>query len=131
MQDKQYDWRADVWGLGVMLFELASGIPPFYANNMQALLKMIVASDLDHPVNYPESMSPLLVSFLSMLIVRDPAKRAGWSEIFEHPFLAEPSSQDGSIHHSHSDASGQSAHTAATLGGPGQSQPPQPAAPHR
>ena len=85
-EQQRYDPSADLWGLGVLLFELAAGAPPFYAPSLQALRKLIVAAE---PVAYPAAMSPLLVSFLSLLLVRDPALRAGWDEILRHPFIAD------------------------------------------
>jgi fused-like protein len=83
-QDRRYDPSADAWGLGVMLFELATGTPPFYAPTLPALRKLIVASE---PVRYPDSLSREARSFLELLLVRDPARRAGWDEILRHPWI--------------------------------------------
>jgi len=83
-QDRRYDPSADLWGLGVMLFELATGIPPFYAPSLQALRKLILATE---PIIYPSSMSKELASFLSLLLVKNPSKRAGWEEILAHPYI--------------------------------------------
>ena len=84
-QDRRYDPSADLWGLGVLLFELAAGAPPFYAPDLQALRRLIVAAE---PVAYPAAMDPLLVSFLQRLLVRDPAGRAAWDELLAHPYVA-------------------------------------------
>jgi len=83
-QDRRYDPSADLWGLGVMLFELATGIPPFYAPSLQALRKLILATE---PIIYPSTMSKELASFLSLLLVKNPSKRAGWEEILAHPYI--------------------------------------------
>jgi fused-like protein len=83
-QDRRYDPSADLWGLGVMLFELATGVPPFYAPSLQALRKLILATE---PIVYPPTMSSDLASFLSLLLVKNPQKRAGWDEILSHPFI--------------------------------------------
>ena len=85
-QDRRYDPSADVWGLGVMLFELATGAPPFYAPSLQALRKLIVAAE---PVAFPPTMEPLLVDFLSRMLVRDPAQRASWDELLRHEYAAD------------------------------------------
>jgi serine/threonine protein kinase len=87
-QDNKYDYSADAWGLGVLVYELASGVPPFYAQSIPALLRLIAATQ--GPPAFPPSFSPELVSFLSQLLVRDPAKRAGWDVVLRHPFLVSP-----------------------------------------
>ncbi len=57
-QDHQYDYSADAWGLGVMLYELACGSPPFYANSINKLLRLIVAPGT---LQFPNTMSEKLV----------------------------------------------------------------------
>ncbi len=69
----------------MLVYELASGVPPFYAQSIPALLRLIAATQ--GPPAFPPSFSPELVSFLSLLLVRDPAKRAGWDVVLRHPFL--------------------------------------------
>jgi hypothetical protein len=75
-----------------MLFELATGAPPFYAPSLQALRKLIVAAE---PIAYPADMAPLLVAFLRRLLVRDPARRASWDELLAHDYIAAGDDDDG------------------------------------
>ena len=89
-QDRRYDPSADAWGLGVMLFELAVGSPPFYAPTLKELRALIVAAE---PIAFPADMPPLLRSFLQLLLVRDPARRASWDELLLHEYVA--GSDDG------------------------------------
>ncbi len=42
---KSVDARADIWTLGIILFELVSGVPPFQAESVPAVLAAIIADD--------------------------------------------------------------------------------------
>jgi len=80
-----YTESADVWGLGVLLFELAAGRPPFYAPSLAELLKVIVS---DAPPAFPPEWPRDLVRFIDACLQRDPAARPSWDALAAHDFLA-------------------------------------------
>jgi fused-like protein len=83
VQEQPYDHRADLWSLGIILFELFVGQPPFYTNNIYSLISLIVQQD----VQYPPHMSASFRSFLSGLLTKRAEHRLAWPQLLYHPFI--------------------------------------------
>ncbi len=66
------DHRADLYSLGVVLFELLSGRPPFEGENMAKLLRSII-SDPVPPL--PSSLPPGLRALVESMLAKEPAAR--------------------------------------------------------
>nr|XP_009389610.1 PREDICTED: serine/threonine-protein kinase TIO isoform X1 [Musa acuminata subsp. malaccensis]XP_009389612.1 PREDICTED: serine/threonine-protein kinase TIO isoform X1 [Musa acuminata subsp. malaccensis]XP_018677858.1 PREDICTED: serine/threonine-protein kinase TIO isoform X1 [Musa acuminata subsp. malaccensis] len=87
VREQPYNHTADLWSLGVILYELFVGQPPFYTNSVYALIRHIVKD----PVKYPENMSANFKSFLKGLLNKVPQNRLTWPALLEHPFVKERS----------------------------------------
>ncbi|MEQ2161111.1 Serine/threonine-protein kinase 36 [Goodea atripinnis] len=53
VEEKPYDHTADLWALGCILYELHTGVPPFYTNSIFHLVQLIVRDQ----VKWPDTMS--------------------------------------------------------------------------
>lgn len=81
--DKAVDW----WSLGILLYELTVGIPPFYSQNVNEMYNKIQHGVLRFPPFLSENCKNLIVQLLN----RDPKKRLGSkddvNDIKAHPFF--------------------------------------------
>ncbi|KAM9728799.1 serine/threonine-protein kinase 36 [Menidia menidia] len=84
VEEKPYDHTADLWSLGCILYELHTGVPPFYTNSIFHLVQLIVRDQ----VKWPDTMSNTCMSFLKGLLTKDPQKRLSWPDLLHHPFVA-------------------------------------------
>ena len=77
---------ADIYGIGAVLYEMISGSPPFYANDIGTLYNNIRKAKLMMQDYFSEELKDLL----SKLLCRDPNKRFGIydkAEIKRHKFF--------------------------------------------
>ncbi|KAJ2896926.1 Serine/threonine-protein kinase gad8 [Zalerion maritima] len=83
-----YNKTVDWWTLGVLLFEMLTGLPPFYDENTNEMYRKI----LSEPLHFPnqEIVPPAAKDLLTRLLNRNPEERLGANgsaEIKAHPFF--------------------------------------------
>jgi len=64
MLGKGHDWGVDYWGLGVLLYELMHGVPPFYADDPMDTSYKIIAGSFSIPPNFSEALADLIQKLL-------------------------------------------------------------------
>ncbi|XP_078590617.1 protein kinase C epsilon type-like isoform X3 [Branchiostoma floridae x Branchiostoma japonicum] len=73
LQELEYGPSCDWWALGVLLYEMMAGQPPFEADNEDDLFESILHDD----VLYPVWLSKEAVAILKAFMTKNPAKRLG------------------------------------------------------
>jgi len=89
---KDVDW----WALGILMFEMLVGRPPFYADDVQRMYDMIMHTPLDEAlakVSSTIAITPELRSVLHAFLTKDPKQRLGYGPedakpIKQHAFFA-------------------------------------------
>jgi eukaryotic-like serine/threonine-protein kinase len=72
---RQVDQRTDIWALGVILFELLVGSPPFRAENLPKLFLAILHQKPPSPATKRPDLPPMLVSTILRCLEKDRDKR--------------------------------------------------------
>ncbi|XP_028843985.1 protein kinase C epsilon type [Denticeps clupeoides] len=92
LQELEYGPSVDWWALGVLMYEMMAGQPPFEADNEDDLFESILHDD----VLYPVWLSKEAVSILKAFMTKSPSKRLGCvmsqgleEAIKVHPFFKE------------------------------------------
>lgn len=70
-----YTKAVDWWTLGVLLYEMLTGLPPFYDENTNEMYRKILSEPLHFPG--PEIVPPAARDLLSKLLDRDANRRLG------------------------------------------------------
>jgi len=75
MLKRPVDGRSDLYALGVVLFEAASGAPPFRANDVGELVRLQAVAAPPDLRRLAPGLSPALVGIIERLLAKDPDDR--------------------------------------------------------
>lgn len=96
----KYDEKCDVWSIGVILYVLLSGKPPFDGENDKEICKKVKAGK--YSMNDPiwKDVSTDAIHLIRQMLTYDPAKRISCKEALEHRWFAKQQ-LDVETHHTH------------------------------
>ena len=76
--------QADIWGLGVLLWEMIGGFTPFQDSNPKKVYQNIIHWD----IKWPKNIDPFAKDLVSKILVVDPEMRATLKQIKRHKFFS-------------------------------------------
>ena len=87
--NKVYSYSADIWAVGCLIYNMVTGIPPFYEKDDKALGSLIKHGRYsgvfpEYDANASNEMREIIANMLSI----DPRKRMKAEELINHPWIA-------------------------------------------
>ncbi|TYZ61970.1 hypothetical protein PybrP1_002759 [[Pythium] brassicae (nom. inval.)] len=86
IQDSDYDYKSDIWSLGITAIELADQRPPLFDEHPMRVLIQIPRNPPPQ-LKAPGAWSPLFAQFLRFCLEKDPLERPTALECLDHAFV--------------------------------------------
>ena len=87
LEGVKYDERADMWSVGVILYILLGGYPPFIENNQRELFRKIRKGEYEFHPEYWSNVSQEAKELISRLLTIDPNSRLSAKHALRHGWI--------------------------------------------
>jgi len=92
-----YDEKVDIWSIGVIMYILLCGFPPFYAPNNQQLFEKIQKGDFQFLSPFWDEISQSAKDLIKKMIVVDPNVRLSAEQVLKDPWVSGHSASDRNL----------------------------------
>jgi serine/threonine protein kinase len=87
LNHERYNSKSELWSLGIILYEMITGIPPYLAKNLKQLVNKINTEKIDLSRIDRTLISDHCFDLLTCLLNPDKGSRADWDYFFSHPWF--------------------------------------------
>ncbi|XP_026175420.1 serine/threonine-protein kinase 33 isoform X2 [Mastacembelus armatus] len=87
LSNRGYSHWCDVWSIGVVMYMLLCGEPPFVSTNKETLLEEIMNKEVTFTQPIWTTVSDAAKSLLTCLLKEDPAYRMSANQLLENPWI--------------------------------------------
>ncbi|KAG0417328.1 putative cell cycle serine/threonine-protein kinase CDC5 like protein, partial [Dictyocoela roeselum] len=84
-KENGHSYEVDVWGLGVIIYTLLIGTPPFQKSNVKEIYRNIQQNKFIYPAD--ATISDTAKNLINAILTTNPMDRLSLTEIKNHPFL--------------------------------------------
>lgn len=98
LKHQAYDEKCDLWSLGVILYILLCGFPPFHSDNTAELYRQIKKGDYSFPDPYWTNVSDLAKDLVTRLLKVDPKERLTAEQVLNHGWVKREADQPKDFH---------------------------------
>jgi len=89
IRGEAYGKSVDLWCLGIILYEMLFGFPPFFDKNKEKLYKKIIFNEPDYTPSNSNILNEDAKDLISKFLQKNPKDRLKISKVKEHPFFKE------------------------------------------
>ncbi|MBA0577328.1 hypothetical protein Golob_023997 [Gossypium lobatum] len=86
---RKYGPEADIWSIGVMLYILLCGFPPFWAESENGIFSAILRGEIDFKSDPWPAISPQAKDLVTKMLNLDPKQRLTAQQVLNHPWIKE------------------------------------------
>jgi serine/threonine protein kinase len=84
VSDNGVNYKCDIYGIGLLMYELATGVPAYTAPNIQALYEKIKKNKINFKVS---GLHGDIKDLIEKILVKNPEQRLSLAKIKEHPYF--------------------------------------------
>jgi len=85
-----YDWAVDYWALGVLIYEMAAGVAPFYAESPMETYEKVLSGHVPIPAHFSGAMANLIKKLLHTSQSKRFGRTVGGAvTVMDHPWYSD------------------------------------------
>lgn len=84
---ENYDYKCDIWSLGVIFYILLCGYPPFFGKNDEEIIESIKIGKFDFNLPSFQYVSSDAKDLIQKMLQKSPQKRCSAQQALQHPWF--------------------------------------------